>query len=78
MTKHITIKEFERIFTQSQEAVIRYLTRCHQGLGNVIPFPRIEDNVGSKKGRVIKKSRLKRLLNYYHWDQKPYTTTIPA
>jgi len=45
--------------------------RCHQGIGNVIPFPRTADNVGSNKGRIVKKSRLGRLLNYYHREQNP-------
>jgi putative transposase len=44
--------------------------RCHQGIGNVIPFPRKQDNVGSKEGKVKRLSRLGRLLNYYHRSQK--------
>jgi putative transposase len=39
--------------------------RGHQGIGNVIPFPKPEDKVGSLEGRVIKRSRLGNLLNSY-------------
>lgn len=39
--------------------------RGHQGIGNVIPFPRPEDNVGSLEGKIIRKSRLGNLLNSY-------------
>ncbi len=52
--------------------------RCHQGIGNVIPFPRPDDNIGNKKGKVIRKSRLNRLLNYYHRIQNPVATTLSA
>jgi len=52
--------------------------RCHQGIGNIIPFPRTEDNIGSKKGEIVRKSRLGRLLNYYHREQNPeFTRTKP-
>ena len=52
--------------------------RCHQGIGNVIPFPNEEDNIGRKTGKIVKKSRLGRLLNYYHREQKPVTTILSA
>lgn len=39
--------------------------RAHQGIGNVIPFPRAADNVGSLEGKIVKKSRLGNLLNSY-------------
>jgi len=39
--------------------------RAHQGIGNVIPFPRPEDNVGSSEGKIVRKSMLGNLLNSY-------------
>lgn len=52
--------------------------RCHQGIGNVIPFPRKEDNVGCTEGRIVRKNRLGRLLNYYHREQNADPTKISA
>ena len=40
--------------------------RPHQGIGNVIPLPRPEDRIGDRNGRIMKKSRLGSLLNFYH------------
>jgi putative transposase len=40
--------------------------RNHQGLGNVIPYPKPEVRNINKDGRVIKESRLGGLLNYYY------------
>jgi hypothetical protein len=40
--------------------------RNHQGKGNVLLFPRNEEIIGSRKGRVRCKERLGGLLKYYH------------
>jgi len=40
--------------------------RPHQGVGNVILFPETNQSRGSPKGRIVRKSRLGGLLNYYH------------
>jgi hypothetical protein len=45
--------------------VFATIQKTYLGLGNVIPFPRPGDNVGSQKGNIIKKSRLGNLLNFY-------------
>ena len=71
-----TIKEqcLSRMIITSEEqlrkAVKEYLEyyhreRGHQGIGNVIPFPRPENNVGSLEGKITRKSRLGNLLNSY-------------
>ena len=52
--------------------------RCHQGIGNLIPFPRKEDNIGSKEGKVKQHSRLGRLLNYYHRTQNDDPVMVSA
>lgn len=39
--------------------------RAHQGIGNVIPFPMPENNIGSLEGKITRKSRLGSLLNSY-------------
>jgi hypothetical protein len=39
--------------------------RCHQGLGNQIPCPRMEDGFEQKEGKITKKQRLGGLLNFY-------------
>ena len=49
------------------EYVIHFLEeRNHQGKGNVLLFPRNEDIIGSRKGRVRCIARLGGLLKYYH------------
>jgi putative transposase len=84
-----TVKEqcLKRLIITSEEMLRKALKeyvefyhheRCHQGIGNVIPFPNVKDNVGSKEGKIVKKSRLGRLLNYYHREQKPYATIVSA
>jgi transposase InsO family protein len=40
--------------------------RNHQGLGNIIPFPKPEVRNINRNGTVIKESRLGGLLNYYY------------
>ena len=48
--------------------------RAHQGLGNVIPLPRPEGNIGSSEGKITRKSLLGNLLNFYFRvknDEKP-------
>jgi putative transposase len=40
--------------------------RNHQGKGNGLLFPRNEEIIGSRKGRVRCKERLGGLLKYYH------------
>ncbi len=50
--------------------------RGHQGIGNVIPFPRPQDNVGSREGKIVRKSRLGSLLNYYLHKQNSETISI--
>jgi transposase InsO family protein len=52
--------------------------RCHQGIGNLIPFPRKEDNIGSKKGQIKRLSRLGRLLNYYHRSKNADPVMVSA
>jgi hypothetical protein len=54
-----------------RRAVGEYVThfleeRNHQGKGNVLLFPRNEEIIGSRKGRVRCKERLGGLLKYYH------------
>ena len=54
-----------------RRAVGEYVThfleeRNHQGKGNVLLFPRNEDIIGSRKGRVRFIARLGGLLKYYH------------
>ena len=54
-----------------RRAVGEYVThfleeRNHQGKGNVLLFPREEENIGSITGRVRCKERLGGLLKYYH------------
>jgi transposase InsO family protein len=53
-----------------------HFERAHQGIGNVIPLPRPKDNIGSRDGRIVKNSRLGSLLNFYHREGNPDTTTI--
>lgn len=71
-----TVKEqcLSRMIITSEEqlrkALKEYLEyyhheRSHQGIGNVIPFPHPEDNVGSLEGKITRKSRLGNLLNSY-------------
>jgi len=45
---------------------ISFEERNHQGKGNVLLFPRNEEIIGSRKGRVRCKERLGGLLKYYH------------
>jgi putative transposase len=40
--------------------------RCHQGLGNVIPFPKQEYHVGSLNGKIRRKTSLNGLLSFYY------------
>jgi hypothetical protein len=40
--------------------------RNHQGLGNVIPAPRLEDRIGASDGRIERRRRLGGLLNFYY------------
>ena len=54
-----------------RRAVGEYVThfleeRNHQGKGNVLLFPRNEEIIGSRKGRVRCKERLGGLLKYYY------------
>lgn len=54
-----------------RRAVGEYVThfleeRNHQGKGNVLLFPRNEEIIGSRKGRVRCNERLGGLLKYYH------------
>ena len=54
-----------------RRAVGEYVThfleeRNHQGKGNVLLFPRNEEIIGSRKGRVCCIERLGGLLKYYH------------
>ncbi|WP_309384137.1 integrase core domain-containing protein [Cerasicoccus frondis] len=45
----------------------RHSERNHQGLDKMIPFPGPEhEQSASGEGRVVKRSRLGGLLNYYH------------
>ncbi len=39
--------------------------RNHQGIGNVIPMPRVEDGVGKKEGRIVRRRTLGGLLSFY-------------
>ena len=39
--------------------------RCHQGLGNRIPFPVAEDRMGRREGRIECRERLGGLLKHY-------------
>jgi transposase InsO family protein len=39
--------------------------RNHQGLGNVIPAPLLEDRIGASDGRIERRRRLGGLLNFY-------------
>jgi hypothetical protein len=39
--------------------------RNHQGLGNGIPAPRLEDRIGASDGRIERRRRLGGLLNFY-------------
>ncbi len=48
--------------------------RCHQGIGNVIPFPLPEHHVNTLEGRITKKSRLGNLLNFYFRLPNPEKT----
>jgi putative transposase len=81
-----TVKEqcLSRMLVTSEEALRKALReftehyhheRPHQGIGNVIPLPRPGDCVGSVSGRVRKESRLGSLLNFYHREENPNTTT---
>ena len=40
--------------------------RNHQGRGHEILFPNDADRIGSKEGKIEKRSRLGGLLNFYH------------
>lgn len=52
--------------------------RCHQGIGNTIPFLRISDNIGNPKGEIVRESHLGSLLNFYHRVEKQNTSTSLA
>ncbi len=39
--------------------------RNHQGIGNVIPMPRVEDRVGSEEGRIVRRRSLGGLLSFH-------------
>jgi putative transposase len=39
--------------------------RNHQGIGNVIPMPRVEDRVGREEGRIVRRRSLGGLLSFY-------------
>ncbi len=84
-----SVKEqcLKRLIITSEEMLRRSLKeyvefyhheRCHQGIGNVIPFPRKEDNIGSKEGKVTRLSRLGRLLNYYHRSKNADPVMVSA
>lgn len=75
LTKLIITSE-EQLRTALKEYLEFYHhERSHQGLGNIIPFPRKEDRVGCLEGRIVKRSRLGNLLNSYFRvqnDEKPF------
>jgi len=39
--------------------------RNHQGIGNVIPFPRADDRIGTQDGVIVRKQRLGGMLSFY-------------
>jgi transposase InsO family protein len=40
--------------------------RCHQGLGNRVPDPRVEDRLEQIEGKITRRQRLGGLLNFYY------------
>ncbi len=83
-----TIKEqcLSRLIITSEESLRKAIKdyiefyhheRSHQGIGNIIPFPRPEDNVGGSEGKIIKRSRLGNLLNSYFRVQNGKNTMQP-
>jgi putative transposase len=84
-----TVKDqcLSRLLVTSEESLRKALKefaahyhheRPHQGIGNVIPLPRPKDLIGNHQGRIVKKSRLGSLLNFYHREGNADTTTTLA
>ncbi len=69
----------ENQLSNSIKAFVEYYhhEQSHQGTGNVIPFPRPEDNVGSSEGKIAQRSRLGNLLNSYFRVQNTGNTMQP-
>jgi|SRR5579859_110379 len=72
-----TIKEecLSKMFITSEKALKKAVNafveyyhreRCHQGVGNVLLFPREEDRIGSKEGRIMRRLWLGGLLKFYY------------